>query len=173
MCGVRRRALTPLIAGVVSGGFVAIAWIVGFIIFYVKRRQHEAEARALGYKSYKDFIVSKPALNSIRYYIPPDPAVVYTNRVSGHAFIPSEILVEEAEELEEGGAEKEVTTLRSDRPEPGSPSSQQLEMTPSSTTLLTSSNWLPTQYSPDDSTTSILSNRDSDSQYNITTQFRL
>jgi len=158
------KALTPIISGLVCGSFIALAWAVGFIVFYVKRREHETAARALGYKSYKDFIVSKPALNSTRYYIPADPAV---DRRSDVGMGTSEPLIEE--EMEEDVADDRTERIemrpRSDMPEPGSPASQQLFeslVTPSSTTLLVSS-WLGSQSSPDDISTE--SNRDSDSQY--------
>jgi len=68
-------AETPIIAGCVSGGCVALAWTIGFIIYFLKRRQHKREAIAAGYKDHKDFIVAKPLPNPATFIIPPDPAI--------------------------------------------------------------------------------------------------
>jgi len=154
-----RKALTPIIAGAVSGGFVAIAWVIGFIVHFVKRRQHEAAAIAAGYKSYRDFIVAKPTPNSMAFRIPPDPAVTGDQKGATEP----EIVVEDEDE----GTERGAGLPRSDRTEPGSPSSQQLlysaESTPPSGYVL-SSPWTGASSSVD-SAASFLSTRDSDSPF--------
>jgi hypothetical protein len=65
-----------MIAGIVSGTCVGIAWIVGFVIYFVKRRRRDQVARAAGFHSHKDYIFTKAIANPPTYIIPPDPALV-------------------------------------------------------------------------------------------------
>lgn len=58
------KALTPIIAGSVCGGVLAIAWIVGLIWYLLKRRKP------------KDFDPPKETNETERYIIPPDPAIL-------------------------------------------------------------------------------------------------
>ena len=135
----------------------------------MKRRQHEAAAIAAGYKNYRDFIVSKPTPNSMAYRIPPDPAVTGENK-SGHGAMGPEIVVQDEDE----GTEHGEGLPRSDRTEPGSPSSQQLlysaESTPQSGYML-SSPWTGASSSVD-SAASFLSTRDSDSPFPVLSRLR-
>ncbi|KAI0088045.1 hypothetical protein BDY19DRAFT_951661 [Irpex rosettiformis] len=68
------RALTPLIAGTISGGLVGVAWIIGFIIYFYKRHRRELRARRLGYRSHREML--DPPKKEETFIIPPDPAIV-------------------------------------------------------------------------------------------------
>jgi len=72
-----KNEFTPnVIAGIVSGTCVGLAWIVGFIICFVKRRRRDQIAKAAGFHSHKDYIFTKAIANPPTYIIPPDPALV-------------------------------------------------------------------------------------------------
>ncbi|KAG1862859.1 uncharacterized protein F5891DRAFT_1013662 [Suillus fuscotomentosus] len=58
------KALTPIIAGSVCGGVLAIAWIVGLIWFLLKRRKS------------KNRNPPKETNEMEPYIIPPDPAIL-------------------------------------------------------------------------------------------------
>lgn len=75
------KAKTPIIAGSVSGACVLLAWTIGFIIFFVRRRNQKKRAKELGYKSHRDIIDSFPAPNPTTFIIPPDPALVGTQEL--------------------------------------------------------------------------------------------
>lgn len=68
------RSKTPTISGIVSGGAVALAWIIGFIIYFYKRHRRERRARALGFRSHREML--DPPKKQEEFIIPPDPAVV-------------------------------------------------------------------------------------------------
>ena len=72
----RQKAKTPIIAGSVSGACVLLAWTIGFIIFFVRRRRQKQRAKELGYKSHRDIIDFVPVPNPTTFIIPPDPALV-------------------------------------------------------------------------------------------------
>jgi len=72
----RHKAKTPIIAGSVSGACVLLAWTVGFIIFFVRRRRQRLRAKEAGYKSHRDIIDCEPVPNPTTFIIPPDPALV-------------------------------------------------------------------------------------------------
>ncbi|KAI0341896.1 hypothetical protein BDW22DRAFT_1357982 [Trametopsis cervina] len=69
-----QRALTPILAGSISGGLVGVAWIVGFIIYFYKRHRREKRARALGFRSHREML--DPPKKKEAFIIPPDPAIV-------------------------------------------------------------------------------------------------
>ena len=66
--------MTPTISGIVSGGCVAIAWIIGFMIYFYKRHRREKRARALGFRSHREML--DPPKKQEAFIIPPDPAIV-------------------------------------------------------------------------------------------------
>jgi len=66
--------MTPTISGIVSGGTVALAWIIGFIIYFYKRHRREKRARALGFRSHREML--DPPKKKEAFIIPPDPAIV-------------------------------------------------------------------------------------------------
>lgn len=72
----RQKAKTPIIAGSVSGACVLLAWTIGFIIFFVRRRRQKQRAKELGFKSHRDIIDFVPIPNPTTFIIPPDPALV-------------------------------------------------------------------------------------------------
>jgi hypothetical protein len=55
---------------------VLLAWTIGFIIFFVRRRRQKQRAKALGFKSHRDIIDFVPIQNPTTFIIPPDPALV-------------------------------------------------------------------------------------------------
>ena len=57
-----------------SGGAVALAWFIGFIIYFYKRHRRERRARALGFRSHREML--DPPKKQEEFIIPPDPAVV-------------------------------------------------------------------------------------------------
>ncbi|GJE94474.1 hypothetical protein PsYK624_106440 [Phanerochaete sordida] len=65
---------TPTISGLVSGGAVALAWFIGFIIYFYKRHRREKRARALGFRSHREML--DPPKKKEAFIIPPDPAIV-------------------------------------------------------------------------------------------------
>lgn len=58
------KALTPIIAGSVCGGLLAIAWIVGLVWYLLKRRKS------------KDRNPLRETNEMEQYIIPPDPAIL-------------------------------------------------------------------------------------------------
>lgn len=72
----RQKAKTPIIAGSVSGACVLLAWTIGFIVFFVRRRRQKQRAKELGFKSHRDIIDFAPVPNPTTFIIPPDPALV-------------------------------------------------------------------------------------------------
>jgi hypothetical protein len=66
--------MTPTISGIVSGGAVALAWFIGFIIYFYKRHRREKRARALGFRSHREML--DPPKKPEAFIIPPDPAIV-------------------------------------------------------------------------------------------------
>ncbi|KIP05600.1 hypothetical protein PHLGIDRAFT_119699 [Phlebiopsis gigantea 11061_1 CR5-6] len=68
------RSKTPTISGIVSGGAVALAWAIGFIIYFYKRHRREKRARALGFRSHREML--DPPKKPEAFIIPPDPAIV-------------------------------------------------------------------------------------------------
>ena len=71
---VRHKAKTPMIAGIISGGAVGLAWIIGFIIYFIKRHRREKRAIAAGYKGHREML--DPPKKPQAFIIPPDPAIV-------------------------------------------------------------------------------------------------
>ncbi|KAI0072436.1 hypothetical protein K474DRAFT_1711595 [Panus rudis PR-1116 ss-1] len=80
------KALTPIISGAISGGCVALAWIIGFAIYFYKRHRREKRARALGFKSHREML-DPPKKPQDPYIIPPDPAIVEGKAVPGEQII--------------------------------------------------------------------------------------
>lgn len=76
------RSKTPTISGIVSGGAVALAWIIGFIIYFYKRHRRERRARALGFRSHREML--DPPKKKEAFIIPPDPAIVEAGLTPGH-----------------------------------------------------------------------------------------
>ncbi|KII92732.1 hypothetical protein PLICRDRAFT_27744 [Plicaturopsis crispa FD-325 SS-3] len=74
-----KQALTPIIAGSISGGCVAIGWFIGAILYYNHRRRRKIREKkvALGLKKPK--VKAEPQVEQ-KLIIPPDPAVL-----QGHA----------------------------------------------------------------------------------------
>ncbi|KAF9653799.1 hypothetical protein BDM02DRAFT_3182254 [Thelephora ganbajun] len=70
------KAKTPIIAGSVSGACVLLAWTIGFIVFFVRRRRQIRRAKEAGFKSHRDIIDFVPIPNAMTFIIPPDPALV-------------------------------------------------------------------------------------------------
>ncbi|KAF9793356.1 hypothetical protein BJ322DRAFT_1034153 [Thelephora terrestris] len=75
-----QKAKTPIIAGSVSGACVLLAWTIGFIIFFVRRRRQKKLAKERGFKSHRDIIDFVPIPNATTFIIPPDPALVCPRR---------------------------------------------------------------------------------------------
>lgn len=71
---VSHKALTPILAGSISGSIVGAAWIIGFIVYFYKRHRREKRARALGFKSHREML--DPLKKPEPFIIPPDPAIV-------------------------------------------------------------------------------------------------
>ena len=57
-----------------SGGAVALAWFIGFIIYFYKRHRREKRARALGFRGHREML--DPPKKPEAFIIPPDPAIV-------------------------------------------------------------------------------------------------
>ena len=57
-----------------SGGAVALAWAIGFIIYFYKRHRREKRARALGFRSHREML--DPPKKPEAFIIPPDPAII-------------------------------------------------------------------------------------------------
>ena len=70
-----------MISGIVSGGLVGLAWIIGFIIYFIKRHRREQRARALGYRGHREML--DPPKKKEAFIIPPDPAIVESGLVPG------------------------------------------------------------------------------------------
>ncbi|TBU24506.1 hypothetical protein BD311DRAFT_799393 [Dichomitus squalens] len=68
------RALTPILSGIISGGIVGVAWIIGIIVWAFKRIRRARRAKAAGFRSYREFL-DPPKLKD-PFIIPPDPAVL-------------------------------------------------------------------------------------------------
>lgn len=66
----RHKALTPIIAGSVCGGLLAVAWIVALVWYLLRRRRK-------GQDPPKE--TSQPEI----YIIPPDPATLQGHRKPG------------------------------------------------------------------------------------------
>ncbi|KAF8650439.1 hypothetical protein AX16_005242 [Volvariella volvacea WC 439] len=70
------RVITPLIAGSVCGGLLAIAWLIGFTIYFTKRYQRKRFKRQL-----ETGLINpgegkgKGRETEKRFIIPPDPAI--------------------------------------------------------------------------------------------------
>jgi len=144
-----QAAKTPIIAGCVSGGCVALAWTIGFIIYFLKRRQHKREAIAAGYTGHKDFIFDKPLPTPATFIIPPDPAVTCLN--AGPQ-------IQERSRVEE--REKKICVMDKACIEP-----EQMPPSPSSESSPPFSSMLGAPSTIDDSSASFLSARDSDFQF--------
>lgn len=63
-----------MIAGIISGGAVGAAWIIGFIIYFIKRHKRERRAIAAGYRGHREML--DPPKKKEVFVIPPDPAIV-------------------------------------------------------------------------------------------------
>ncbi|THH19599.1 hypothetical protein EUX98_g8739 [Antrodiella citrinella] len=68
------RAMTPIIAGAISGGAVGLAWLVGFVMYFYKRHRRERRAIAAGYRGHREML--DPPKKPEAFIIPPDPAIV-------------------------------------------------------------------------------------------------
>ncbi|TCD60734.1 hypothetical protein EIP91_009617 [Steccherinum ochraceum] len=68
------KAKTPMISGIVSGGAVGLAWIIGFIVYFFKRHRREKRALARGYRGHREML--DPPKKPEAFIIPPDPAIV-------------------------------------------------------------------------------------------------
>lgn len=63
-----------------------LAWTIGFIVFFVRRKRQRELAKAGGFKSHRDIIDFAPVPKATTFIIPPDPALVgprksYENQV--------------------------------------------------------------------------------------------
>lgn len=65
-------AKTPMIAGIVSGSCVGLAWFIGFIIYFYKRHRREKRARALGFRNHREML--DPPKKQEAFIIPPRPS---------------------------------------------------------------------------------------------------
>ncbi|EIN11913.1 hypothetical protein PUNSTDRAFT_50736 [Punctularia strigosozonata HHB-11173 SS5] len=77
------KAKTPMIAGIISGGAVALGWAVAFVLFLYKRQKRRKRARREGLKSHRDLEVKGLPHPEMKYIIPPDPAIVGGMRAPG------------------------------------------------------------------------------------------
>ncbi|KAL1744799.1 hypothetical protein HDZ31DRAFT_18541, partial [Schizophyllum fasciatum] len=70
-------AKTPMIAGSICGGLMAIAWIIGFTIYFRKRwkRKMRNRRRRAGLDVPQD-AREDPEAAQEKVVIPPDPAVI-------------------------------------------------------------------------------------------------
>jgi hypothetical protein len=137
-----------MIAGCVSGGCVALAWTVGFIIYFVKIRQRKRQAIAAGFTSRKDFVVTEPLPNPTTFIIPPDPAV---------AGICADSQIKERLDVQERG--KAVTEKTHSSKREHIPPSHTTDSTPPFNSMLEAPS------SIEDSAASFLSIRDSDTHF--------
>jgi hypothetical protein len=79
---LRKKALTPMIAGSVCGGLMGIAWIIGFSIYFYKRYKRKKLKRkvAAGLAAPKQ---KKYPETEKKIIIPPDPAILLGHRLPG------------------------------------------------------------------------------------------
>ncbi|GBE81167.1 hypothetical protein BKA93DRAFT_820839 [Sparassis latifolia] len=70
----RRSIAMPTIAGAVTGSCIGVAWIVGLILWFIKRRQRWNRARRAGLKTHRQLPDTVPKPEA--YIIPPDPAII-------------------------------------------------------------------------------------------------
>jgi hypothetical protein len=78
-----KRAMTPLIAGSVIGGLMAIAWIVGFTLYFIKRSKHKKRKRLIEAGLARPKPKKAHSLPEPKYIIPPDPAILLGQREPG------------------------------------------------------------------------------------------
>ncbi|KAJ7597549.1 hypothetical protein C8J56DRAFT_920347 [Mycena floridula] len=74
-----KKAKTPIIAGVVCGTVMGLAWIIGFAIYFTKRYQRKKRKRlaeAEGKASEEAAKKAKSDRPEEKIIIPPDPAVL-------------------------------------------------------------------------------------------------
>jgi hypothetical protein len=86
-CGTQamrsHKAKTPMVAGIISGGAVALAWAIAFAMFLYKRHKGRKRARREGLKSHRDLEVKDLPHPEVKYIIPPDPAIIGGMRAPG------------------------------------------------------------------------------------------
>jgi hypothetical protein len=85
----RKPPQTPIIAGSVCGGVLILAWIIGFSIYFRKRwkrKQLNRAAAAIGMPPPE--VKSRPQTEKV--VIPPDPAVLLSQRQPGYVFAETE-----------------------------------------------------------------------------------
>lgn len=76
------KALTPIIAGTISGTCVAVAWAIAAVVAIVRRRRRRKRFKKAGRL---DLVDENPKPQA--FIVPPDPAVVQGQRLPGeHAF---------------------------------------------------------------------------------------
>jgi hypothetical protein len=86
--------MTPIIAGSVCGGVMAIAYIVGFTIYFVKRRRRKERKRKLAASGHDLTPLTLPTTPTTpttkknkkpeeKIIVPPDPAIVLGLRRPG------------------------------------------------------------------------------------------
>ena len=80
---ISQRALTPIIAGSISGGCVVIAWIIALATYLFKRYRKKKRYKKFGRP---DLVDENPKAEV--FIVPPDPAVIQGQRQPGeHVFI--------------------------------------------------------------------------------------
>ncbi|KAK1235742.1 hypothetical protein PQX77_001019 [Marasmius sp. AFHP31] len=87
-----QKAKTPIIAGVVCGVVMGLAWIVGLFIYIRKRRRHKLRKRAAEAegKNLEEMKASKGSEPPEKIIIPPDPAVLLGHGKPGDYVLPEE-----------------------------------------------------------------------------------
>jgi len=82
-----KKALTPIIAGSVSGGVLFIIWVIGFAVYFRKRYRRKQRKRLIAAGKaeprQKDL-----ELATEKIVIPPDPAVLLGQHQPGETLFP-------------------------------------------------------------------------------------
>ncbi|TFK68682.1 hypothetical protein BDN72DRAFT_657870 [Pluteus cervinus] len=85
-----QKALTPIIAGSVSGGIVGLAWIIGLIIYLVKRYKLKQMRPQNRTRKGDAALESQNKMLEDDIVIPPDPAVLLGHRLPGEKVFETE-----------------------------------------------------------------------------------
>lgn len=73
--------MTPIIAGSICGGLLALAWSIGLIVYLIKRRKRkERDAKVAAGAA-----LPKKKDPEQKFIIPPDPAIVLGHRLPGES----------------------------------------------------------------------------------------
>jgi hypothetical protein len=84
---LRKKPLTPIIAGSICGGLMLIIWIIGFAIYFRKRARRRERNRLIAAGKAQPREKDLKILEQ-KVVIPPDPAVLLGHRKPGEMAFP-------------------------------------------------------------------------------------